>query len=78
MTPAARAVNAAGRAIHGAEQRKAGWSLAWRAEAEATREAYRRDAEIALRAGLGALAADPRTAGLYAADLAAELGVEHG
>lgn len=78
MTPAERAVEAGAEAIHGVETRKAGWSLAWHAEAEATREAYRRDAALALRAALGAFAADARTAGLCAADLAQEMEAFHG
>lgn len=76
MTPAARAVEAAAEAVHGAEMRKAGWSLAWHAEAETTREAYRRGGVLAIRAALRALAADPATAVLFVSDLAAE--VEHG
>lgn len=74
MITAARAVEAGAEAIHGAEWRKAGWSLAWHEEAEGTREAYRRDAALALRAGLEAFAADPATAGLCAADLRMEVG----
>ncbi len=77
MTPAARAVEAGAEAIHGAEWRKAGWALAWHAETAATQDAYRRDATLALRAALGVLAADPRTAGLCATDLAAEMEVKH-
>lgn len=73
MTPAERAVEAAGRAIHALASRKAGWSLAWHAESVATQDAYRRDAEIALRAGLAEFASDPATAGLCASDLAAEV-----
>ncbi len=73
MTPAARAVEVGAEAIHGAEWRKAEWSLSWAEESEGTRDAYRRDAALAMRAALGALAADPRTARLCAADLAAEV-----
>lgn len=73
-TPADRAVEAAARAIHGAAMRQAGWSLAWHAEIEATREAYWYDAVLALRAALGAFAADPATAGLCAVDLRMEVG----
>lgn len=73
MTPAARAVEAGARAIHGVEARKAGWSLPWAEETEATRDAYRRGATLAVRAALGALAADTRTAGLRPADLLAEV-----
>ena len=74
MTPAVRAVEAGARAIHGAACRQAGWSLAWDDETEATREASRRDAVLALRAALGAFAVDPVTAGLCAVDLRMEVG----
>ncbi len=57
-SPAARAVEAGARAIHGAVWRQAGWSLAWHAETAATQDAYRRDAVLAVRAALGAFAAD--------------------
>lgn len=75
MTPAARAVEAAALAIHGTPERKAGWSLAWHAEALATQDAYRRDAVLALRAGLAELASDPATTGMCAAEMAAEMEV---
>lgn len=75
LTPAARAVEAGAQAIHAVEMRKAGWSLAWHAESAATQDAYRRDAALAVRAALGTLAADPRTAGLCVTDLAAEMEV---
>lgn len=78
MTPAARAVEAAARAIHGAACRQAGWSLAWHEETETTREAYRRDAVLALRSALAVFAAVPATAGLCVVDLAAEMEVERG
>ena len=78
MTPAERAVEAGAVAIHGAVWRQATWLLAWHEEAESTREAYRQDAALAVRAALRALAADPATAGLCARDLAVELEVEHG
>ncbi len=78
MTPVARAVEAAALAIHGAACRQAGWSLAWHAEALATQDAYRRDAVLALRAGLASFASEPAAAGLCAADLATEMEVERG
>ncbi len=77
MTPAERAVEAAAEAVHGAACRQVGWSLAWHAEAETTQDAYRLVAVLALRAGLASFAADPATAGLCAADLAAEMEVKH-
>lgn len=78
MTPAGRAVEAGAEAIHDATWRKAGWAVAWHSETAATQDAYRQDAALAIRAALRAFASDPTTAGLCAADLAAEMEVGRG
>lgn len=73
MTPGERAVEAGAEAMHDAPWRRAGWALAWHAETAATQDAYRQDALLALRGALRAFASDSATAGLCAADLAAEV-----
>ena len=66
MTPAARAVEAGARALDSTYDDTSEWM----------RERLRADAAGVIAAALGALAADPATAGLCAADLAAEMEME--